>query len=334
MEPITHAVASFALARGGLNRASRLATPMVLVSGLAADLDWLSLLGGPEAFLHGHRTATHSLAGTAAIAVATAIIFWLLGRRQPSAPVRWPRALLVCACGAGAHLLLDLTNAYGVKLLWPFQERWYAWDVVAYLDPWILILLLLGLLIPGLFRLVSEEIGARPKRRGGQRGAILALTVVLLYTGGRWVLHDRALEMLRSRLYRGQTPLNAGAFPESASPLTWAGVVETENALEQVEVPLGPGGVFDPDSARTYFKPEASPVLEAARSSGLAREYLAFVRFPRAIVEKTLEGYRVRLNDVRFTAAPDHRGLTAVIELNRQAQVIHEELRFTTARGR
>src|SRR5712691_8950517 len=168
MEPITHAVASLTLARAGLNRASRLATPMVLVSGLAADLDWLSLLGGPAAFLRGHRTATHSLAGTAAITVATAVLFWFLGRRHPSAPVRWPRALLVCACGAGAHLLLDLTNSYGVKLIWPFGEKWFAWDVVAYLDPWILILLLLGLLIPGLFRLVSEEIGAPPKHRGAQ----------------------------------------------------------------------------------------------------------------------------------------------------------------------
>jgi len=333
MEPVTHAVASLALARSGLNRATRLAVPMLLVSGLAADLDWLSVLGGPTAFLREHRTVMHSVVGTAAIAVATAVVFWLLGRSHPTLPVRLPRAFLACACGAGAHLLLDLTNPYGVKLLWPFRAQWYAWDLAAYLDPWILIFFLLGLLIPELFRLVSEEIGAPPKRRGAQRGAIVALAVVALYLGGRWVLHDRAMEMLRSRLYRGQNPLVVGAFPESASPLNWAGVVETDNALLQVEVPLGPG-VFDPESARTYFKPEPSAVLDATRSSAAAREFLAFARFPRASVAKTPEGYRVELSDLRFAAARDHRGLTAVIELNPQVQVVNEELRFPSSRTR
>ena len=62
MEPVTHALASIALGRAGLNKISRAVTPMLLVSGMVADLDWVTWLGGADAFLRGHRTATHSFA--------------------------------------------------------------------------------------------------------------------------------------------------------------------------------------------------------------------------------------------------------------------------------
>ena len=108
MEPVTHALASLALGRAGVNRMTRLATPMLLISGLAADLDWLSVFRGARAFLRDHRAVTHSLAGAAVIALATAGVFWALGRKHPSAPVQFVRALLVCGAGAAGHLLLDL----------------------------------------------------------------------------------------------------------------------------------------------------------------------------------------------------------------------------------
>ena len=334
MEPVTHALASLALGRAGVNRVTRLATPMLLISGLAADLDWLSVFRGARAFLRDHRVVTHSLAGAAVIALATAGVFWALGRKHPSAPVQFVRALLVCGAGAAGHLLLDLGNSYGVMLLWPFRAKWYAWDLLAPIDPWVLILLLLGLLLPGLFRLVSEEIGARPKARGAQRGAIIALVLVAGYVGARWMLHDRALEALNSRIYNGQTPLAVGAFPAGASPFTWSGIVETDSAVEELPVSLGPGSAFDPDLARTHFKPEASPALESARNSALAREFLQFARFPKASVEKTSDGYRVELRDLRFASGLGRGGMVAIIELNPQAQVIHEELRLGTDRKR
>lgn len=335
MEPITHALASVALARVGLNRTSGLATPMLLVSGLVADVDWVSLAGGARVFLHGHRTATHSLLGTVVIALAMAGAFWRLGRKHLTAPVRFPRALLLCGVGAGMHLLLDLTNSYGVELLWPFREKWYAWDLLDSIDPWALLLLLAGLLLPGLFRLVSEEIGARPKARGPQRAAIITLGLLLLYVGGRGVLHERAVGLLRSRLYHGQTPLVVGAFPGGASPLAWSGVVETDNTLEELEMSLAPESLFDPDLARTHFKPEPSPALEAAHRSPVAQEFLKFARFPKASVERTAEGFHVELRDLRFSSRlPGRRGVVAVIELNPQLQVVNQEMRFGTSRAR
>src|ERR1700730_7233743 len=126
MEPVTHALTSIALGRAGLNKITPMATPMLLVSGLAADVDWVTRFGGANAFLQGHRTAMHSLLGTVVIIAAVTVIFRLTGRRYPKLAVELFPALLICAVGAGVHLLLDLLNAYGLNLMWPFGSKWSA----------------------------------------------------------------------------------------------------------------------------------------------------------------------------------------------------------------
>src|SRR5258706_1195702 len=184
MEPVTHALSSIALGRAGLNRISRMPTAMLLVSGLAADVDWATHLAGPSAFLHGHRTATHSFVGTLVLITAVATGFWIAGRKLPKSASNIFPALLLCAIGAGVHLLLDLLNGYGVKLMWPFSAKWYAWDITDAVDAWIIFFLLAGLLLPELFRLVLEEIGSKPRKRGRQRGAIVTLVLVALFMAG------------------------------------------------------------------------------------------------------------------------------------------------------
>ncbi len=274
MEPVTHALTCIALGRAGLNKITRAATPMLLVSGMIADVDWVTRLGGAATFLRGHRTVTHSLAGTVAIVAAVAAVSWLTGRKYSKFAVGILPALAICAIGAGAHLLLDLLNGYGVKLLWPFSAKWYAWDLADSVDSWILFFLLVGLLIPELFRLVLEEIGSKPKRHGRQRGAIFGLVFVALVIAGRAFAHQRAIALLDSRDYRGQTPLVVAAFPKPSNPLLWSGVVETDNAVINLEVPLGPGREFDPELADVHFKPEAS--RDAKKRGQQFRRQLSF----------------------------------------------------------
>ena len=57
MEPFTHAFTSLALARAGQRQLPRFGTAMLVVSGLALDLDYLSYVGGANAFMRFHRTA-------------------------------------------------------------------------------------------------------------------------------------------------------------------------------------------------------------------------------------------------------------------------------------
>jgi inner membrane protein len=329
MEPVTHALTSFALGRAGLNKITRAATPMLLVSGLIADVDWVTRLAGADTFLRGHRTVTHSLVGTVAIIAAVAAAAWFTGRKYPKFVVGIFPAIAISAIGAGAHLLLDMLNGYGVKLLWPFSPKWYAWDLADSVDSWILFFLLAGLLLPELFRLVLEEIGSKPKRHGRQRGAIVGLVFVALVIAGRAFAHERTIALLDSREYRGQTPLEVAAFPRPSNPLLWSGVVETDNAIFNLEVPLGPGREFDAESADVHFKPDPSVTLKNAVSSSAAVEFLNFARFPLASVQPQGDGFQVRLRDMRFQSElAGQRGIIAVIELNAQSLVISEHLEF------
>lgn len=304
---------------------------MLLVSGLIADADWITRLGGAGAFLRGHRTATHSLVGTGAIVAAVAAVSWLIGRKYPKLSVRILPALAICAIGAGAHLILDLLNGYGLKLLWPFHQKWYAWDLVPEVDWWILLFLTAGLLVPELFRVVREEIGERTEGRGRERGAIAALVLCGLWIGARGLAHERAVALLDSRDYRGQAPLVVAAFPQSWDPLLWFGMVETDSAILDLEVPLAPGRSFDPDASALHFKPQPSPTLKNAVASPAAVEFLNFARFPLANVQREGDGYVIRLRDMRLASyAGARRDLVAVIEEDAQSHVTDGRIEFDT----
>jgi len=192
------------------------------------------------------------------------------------------------------------------------------------------------LLIPELFRLVHQEIGAKPKRHGPQRGAIAGLALAALVVGVRSVAHERAVALLDSRDYRGQTPLVVAAFPHPSNPLSWSGVVETDNMVIGLEVPLGPGRAFDPDLADVHFKPELSPMLKNAVASPAATRFLNFARFPLASVQHEGDGFVIRLRDMRFASElAGQRGVVAVIHENAQSLVISDRIEFDSeARNR
>ncbi|MGB6431588.1 MAG: metal-dependent hydrolase [Candidatus Acidiferrales bacterium] len=346
MEPITQVLASVALARCGFKRVTPLALPIIVTAGLAPELDWLSVFGGARMFLEAHRTATDSLVGIVVLAALIAATFVVIGRRlgkpvgqnraeassAPTNSLRFAPAFFAALAGGGLHVLLDLTNSYGVKLLWPFSARWFAWDLTASLDPWILFLLLAGLLVPALFRMITEEIGAKSKRKSVDRGAVVALALVAAFCSGRLILQKRATAMIAAREYHGEAANTAEAFPQSASPLAWSGVVDTDDTIDEVDVSFAAGATFDPESARVFYKAEASPALEAAQQSDVGAAFLKFARFPLARVEGLGDGHRVMLRDLRFDTGPRaERNVFAEIDVDASNQVTQEKFLFNTA---
>ena len=308
---------------------------ILVVAGVAPDLDLFSYLGGARAYFHFHYALLHSIAGGAILAVVIALIFWLIGRRNAAAPLRFSRVLLLCAIGVAVHILLDVATADGVQLLWPFRTQWFSWDVLPNIDPWILGVLLAGLLLPSLFHLISEEIGARKKKQKVSKGAIAALILVALYIGARAQLHSTAVETLLAHDYHGAAPMVAGAFPDSASPHFWRGVVDTRNTIEMVDVLAGGGNVFDANSSLTHYKPESSPALDAARTAPLAKQFLRYARFPLANLENLDDGYRVALRDFRFPDDADTpNDMVAVIDLDSHFAVRRETIEFASQQGK
>ena len=111
------------MGRAGLNRKTALATLTLTLAAEAPDLDVLgSFRGSAFGFAH-HRGFTHSFIGVpldALVVVGFVYLIWRLGGskiKDPKLPPRWG-LLYVYACLAGlSHILIDITNKYGVRPL-------------------------------------------------------------------------------------------------------------------------------------------------------------------------------------------------------------------------
>ena len=342
MEILTHALIALTLARAGQKLLPRYGLAMLVVSGVAADLDFLSYFGGPSAYLRFHRGVLHSVLGSVVLVCVLALVFWAVARRAAAknSALNLPRlsflsAAVVCGVAVAVHLLFDLASGIGVQLLWPFREKWTAWDLVNALDPWVLVVLVLGLALPEVLRLVSEEIGERNREPRGRVAAIVTLLLLLLYFGARAGLHSRAVGELNAREYHGAPPLAVGAFPSSISLLDWRGVVSTDNDIEVIEISLAPGAGFDPERAVRHYKPEESAALEAAQNTAAARTFLRYARFPLAALERGDEGYRFTLRDMRFPAGDGSADDILVrVELDADLRVMSEEFRYANSAER
>lgn len=323
MDIPTHALTSFALARGFFPRRGWPVVAGMLIAGTIADLDQLSMLFGPAAYLAAHRTWTHSILATLVIvAIAAAVTFYLNKTKAI------PRLAILAAAfvAAAAHILMDLFQSAGETLLWPFSSTRFAADYLPRIDPWILAFLLAGILLPELFRLVSSEIGAKDKTPRGRNGALVALVLILVYISARGVLHGDATGVLDAHSYRGESPRRLGAFPDALSLFTWHGIVETQSLVCLAGVPVHSASEFDAEAANCQHKPEPSPALDMAQKTVTAEKFLQSARFPRAMVEKTQDGYEVTIRSLRDVVQQDSHGVAARIVLDAKPRVFSEEL--------
>ena len=358
MDPLTHGVASFALQRAFFPKAKFAAMLAIILGGLLADLDWLTYLFGPSAYLAWHRTATHSLSGAIVIALvgvslplAALSAFGIAGWGGSVIPVArgsapkvsdgQPRGIrhdakaffsvMLCATFASAllHLLLDLCQADGVALLWPFSSRRFALDVLPPLEPWLLTILIAAILLPELFLLVSEEIGSHTKRPRGRNGAIIGLTFAALYIGLRVLLHANAVASLEAHTMAGEMPHRAATFPDTTSPFLWHSVVETQSALNLVMMRSMGREASYASGVTTLHKPEPSPMLAAAQNSPAAVSFVKIARFPKAVVQTESEGYSVEIQDLKDQATEEQsHAMFADINLDKNSRLISSELQW------
>src|SRR5205823_459662 len=155
------------MARAGLNRKTGLATLTLVLAAEGPDIDAVSYFGGSVTGLQHHRGITHSFVGAPFIAAITVGVVYgvyrliLKSGKQTKLPPNWKLLYGYALLGSLTHILLDFTNNYGVRPFAPFNLKWYSWDINFMVEPIILAALILGLVVPGLFSLVTEEIGAR-----------------------------------------------------------------------------------------------------------------------------------------------------------------------------
>ena len=306
----------------------------VVLAGTIADLDLVSALVGPAAYLNSRYTFTHSIAGTLVVILVAVGIAILVRPKSgppqkagPTSGVGFAWLLIAAGLAAVVHELMDLGTSAGVALLWPWRQTRFAWDWLPHIDPWILALLIAGILLPELFRLVGSEIGTKDTAPRGRKGAVTALLLVLIYVGARANLHGNAVAQLDAHTYRGESPRRLAAFADPVSLLSWHGVVETATQICTVNVPASETMQFDPESATCVHKPQDSPALATAEQTESVTKFLQAARFPKAIVGAAENGTEVVIRDARNTASEETRFAVAVrILLNQKGQVTRQQI--------
>jgi len=328
MDNVTHTLYGLALAKTGLDRIAPQATLTLMVGANLPDVDFISIFWGDINYLKYHRGITHSFAGILlGASVLASVVYWINNHLLKTRPASWKKFYWLSLTGVSSHLLLDFTNSYGIRPLLPFYNRWYAWDIVLIIDPWILLALTLGLCLPFLFRLINQEIGVRSTE--SHRGAVVCLLMVLLYWVSKDVSHRQAIAALEQNRYSTGAALRFGAMPKFFNPFSWLGIVETETAYHVTEVgwTTNPNGF--PVRNKLYHKPEQTEIIESAKRGPQTQAFLEFARFPWFQVEPSVEGYTVTLRDLRFDfVARRRRGFVCTIEMDRQLHVLSENFRF------
>jgi inner membrane protein len=300
MEPITHFLTGACLGRAGFNRKTAYATLAAVLAAEAADLDILWGFAGPVEELKHHRGITHTFWAApvvAGVVVGAVWLFdrWRMSRRRrktsaasqgesllqrekapqaPRRPIHWGWLYLTALVAALSHLLLDWTNNYGLRPLFPFNAHWYAGSFMFIAEPILWILFFLAFTIPWLLGLADREIGARRQPFRGQGWAIFALAAMVVLGCWRWAEHAQALAMLANANTASEPVVRMAAEPYPVSPFRWHAILDTADFYQTAEINTLTGSIQSDPLRDVLYKPADTPAVEAAKRTLLGQVYL------------------------------------------------------------
>ncbi len=370
MEPVTHILTGACLARTGLNRRAAYTTAAMAIAAEFPDIDTLWGIRGPISSFQHHRGITHTLLGLPFEAALLLALFYAFHRwrarhlpakiRKTPAPTRWPILYAFILLALLSHLLLDFTNNYGIRPFFPFNPHWYAASIVFIVDPLLLLFLLAGLLLPSLFALISQEVGARRPSFRGAGWARAALAAVLLLWLVRTWQHSTALALAGTQTLERAAPDTSSPEAAPNQTLTPQKIIANPDPLNPFRwytaIDFGPAYQLGTANTRanalatteTLNKPTADPYVQAAKESHLGRAYLDWSSMPwlssdegtfadssglpnsSGLSDPKNPEVTVLFEDLRFMGASPllHRGnstpLTGIVVLDRAKHVLEQ----------
>ena len=363
MDPIAHSLVGASLSETQLRRLTTLATPTLVLAANAPDIDIISTALGQDFSLGFRRGWTHGVLAMAVLPLVLAALLGLADRVIATLTHRPPKAragpiIVLSYIGVLTHPLLDWLNTYGIRLLMPFDGRWFYGDGLFIIDPWVWLLmaaavvlartqsamsqtawLVLGVAVTAVVTGVAAVpiaarwiwvvgvvaiIGVRVWGRAQHqlpRVATVGLVCVTLYIAamiaGSRLAARQASTWLAQRGEIGSVVM-AGPFP--ANPFVRDIVVIDDSHYHFLELNwLRPGRftVAGPPIPRG----PSGPIIDAALAASHIQGLLTWIRFPAYSVETLADGFRVTIQDVRYTRLEGLGLGTVSVELDRHLAV-------------
>lgn len=288
MDNICHTLVGAAFGEAGLKRQTRLGSATLMIAANLPDVDVLVFASDLPAVAF-RRGWTHGILAQTLLPIALTAAMIGVARVFPSRaddqPVRTRGLLLLSYVGVLSHVALDLLNNYGVRLLMPFSNRWFYGDAVFIVDPWLWLILGVGIWLA--------------RGRGITIAAQHALTLAVVYIAAMCMNARIARNVVLDewRATRGGDPVSLMAGPVPVTPFRRQVIVDGGLDYET--------GTLDMVSRRLTFdavilKNDTDSRVSRAREAPHIRAFLVWSRFPVWTIEETSDGTRVSVTDLRF----------------------------------
>jgi inner membrane protein len=296
-----------AFGEAGLKQRTRYGNATLMVASNLPDLDVLVFFTDTSS-LAFRRGWTHGIAAQLVLPVALTAVVWMAGRARPrrgihddGKPVHAGWLLLLSYTGVITHVLLDYLNNYGVRLLAPFDWRWFYGDAVFIIDPWLWCALAAGIWITRRSRMPA------PARASLVFAACYVAAMLLSARAARGIVADVWRET------RGGEPRALMVGPMPITPFSRAIIVDAGDRYETGTFSWWPTGVtFDRERVP---KNDGVPIVDAARAeSAPVRDFLVWSRFPFWRIDPAGTASRVTVADMRFMAGGARFAATATID--------------------
>jgi len=296
MDNLCHTLIGAALGEAGLKRRTGLGNATLMIASNLPDVDVLVFATGTPAVAF-RRGWTHGILADALLPLLlTGVMLFVAGRRSGRGDtsrglaVRPLQLLLLSYIGVLLHVLMDLLNTYGVRLLMPFSQRWFYGDVLFIIDPWLWVTLGAGIWL------------ARYRRAPNWSRASLAVATIYVVAMLVSARAARAEIVDRWQQVQGRPPRALMVGPTPVTPLRRQIIIDAGDHYET--------GVFTWQPRNIRFdlgdvaKNADDPSVAVARDAPNIRAFLTWSRFPFWSVEPAQGGTRVTVGDMRFSGGP------------------------------
>jgi inner membrane protein len=209
MDNITHSLIGAVLGQAGLKRKTGLAMPTLIIAANIPDIDALAVLLGGHQHLAIRRGMTHGPIAWVLLPLILWGVMLAYARWRPNPkrlPVRKGWLLALAFIGCLSHPFFDWLNVYGIRLLMPFSDHWFAGDAIFIVDVWMLALLASVLFVS----MRRERRRARPCHMPAPLGLGVLAAYILANGALTAMAESRVAAALRSA---GVTPVQVVASP-------------------------------------------------------------------------------------------------------------------------
>jgi len=289
MDNLCHTLVGAALGEAGLKRRTRFGSLTLMIASNLPDIDVLVFATGTPSVAF-RRGWTHGILADALLPpLLTGVVLFVASRRPATSrelPIRPMQLLLLSYVGVILHVLMDLLNTYGVRLLMPFSQHWFYGDVLFIVDPWLWLTLGTG---------VALTIRRRAPNWSRVSLAVAAAYVLTMLVAARAA---RAEMIDRWQQVEGQPPQALMVGPIPVTPLQRQIIIDAGDRYETGMFTWRPRNIrFD---TADVPKNASDPLVAVARKAPNIRAFLIWSRLPFWTLEPVEGGTRVTVGDMRF----------------------------------